>query len=226
MIASAADVHSTVGGHPLDEPEGREPRTVRGVVKGIVFVLAGIAGLLSILWLIASLTFGVSLIVFKTGSMAPTIPAGAMAVIRPIPAADIRVGDVVTVAVPGQALPVTHRVLSVTRGSTPDSRILVMKGDANLTQDQFPYTVTQADLVVLSVPELGRALTLLRMPLFIGATTLLVAVLVGWAFWPTRTSAHRASGRSRRRKKAPTSTDGPMAPAPTFSEERFHDSDR
>ncbi len=187
-IATLGDARSTTSGHPRQDQESTglaEPRTRRGRAKSIVLTVAGIAGLLSILWLVASLALGLSVIVFKTGSMAPTMPAGSMAITRWIPAADINVGDVVTVPVPGKVLPVTHRVVAVASvPAVPDDRSLTLKGDDNLTPDQQPYTVGRTKLVIFSLPVAGTALALFQTPPFIGLTTLLVATLMLWAFWP------------------------------------------
>jgi signal peptidase len=188
-IVTVGDVRSTTSGHPAQDQEfkghAQAPRTPRGRVKSAVLTVAGIAGLLSVVWLIASVSFGLTVTVFKTGSMAPTMPTGAMAITRPIPASAIRVGDVVTVPVPGKVLPVTHRVVSVAADpSDRTDRILVLKGDDNLTADQTPYTVSGAKLVIFSVPYVGTALSLMRTPLFIGVGALIVAALLFWAFWP------------------------------------------
>jgi signal peptidase len=157
-------------------------------VKEIVLGAAGLLGLLCLLTVVLSLAFGLSIIVFATGSMAPSMPAGALAVTRPIDAADIEPGDVVTVKVAGQNLPVTHRVVSVSKVSdVPDARSLVLKGDDNHYPDATPYVVKTAKKVLLSAPGLGTALVIARTPLFIGAATLLVAFLVLWAFWPSST---------------------------------------
>jgi signal peptidase len=200
-IATLGDVRSTSSGHPAQDQESTElaePRTSRGRTKSIVFAVAGIAGLLSILWLVASLVFGLSVIVFKTGSMAPTMPAGSMAITRWVPAAAIRVGDVVTVPVPGKVLPVTHRVVSVaTIPAVPDDRSLVLKGDDNLTPDQVPYTVGRTKLVIFSLPVAGTVLALFQTPPFIGLTSLIVAGLLLWAFWPAARSTESAPTPNR-----------------------------
>jgi signal peptidase len=149
--------------------------------------------MLCILWVIVALAFGLTAIVFKTGSMAPTIPTGSLAITRPITAADIRIGEVVTVPVPGQVLPVTHRVVSVSADpGSSNSRVLVLKGDDNRTPDQIPYTVSKAKIVIFSVPVVGTILSLLRTPLYLGATVLLVAGLLFWAFWPDKNAPRYA----------------------------------
>jgi len=192
---------------------------MRRVIKDGVLTLAGLAGLLSLLWLAAGALFGLSLIIFQTGSMSPTMPIGTAAIVRPIPAADIAVGDVVTIRREGAPLPVTHRVVSVeVDPQVEGGRLVVMRGDANDVDDQFPYRVTTAELVVFSVPGAGRVLLALRTPLFVGGATLLVTLLVLWAFWPPRPdmlAAHRADPRMKSRT--------PSGDVPRLS---LHDSSR
>jgi signal peptidase len=164
----------------------------RHPVKDVVLTLAGAAGVLSLLWFAIATTTGLSIMIVTTGSMSPTIPAGSAALVRPVAASAISVGDVVTVQRAGARLPVTHRVVSVE--PDPDAaagRILVLRGDANATDDPFPYHVTAAKSVVASVPVLGTAIALGRQPLVLGLTTLGVAALIVWAFWPERRAAHR-----------------------------------
>lgn len=177
--------------------EGLAPaRARRHPVKDAVLTLAGFCGLLCLVWLAASLAFGVSIVIFMTGSMAPTAPTGSGALVRSIAAADIKVGDVVTVQRVGTRLPVTHRVVSI--APDPDdaaSRMLVLRGDANEVSDPFPYQVTEAKLVMVTIPGLGTLLVAARTPLVMGVLTLLVAALVLWAFWPSRTPLHRAEAR-------------------------------
>lgn len=169
------------------------PGAARHPVKEAVVTLAGLIGALSILWFIVASVAGVSIIIFATGSMAPTIPTGSAALVREVPASEIDVGDVVTVQRPGSRLPVTHRVVSVSPDSdAADGRILVLRGDANVSNDTFPYRVTEAKVVVAAIPVLGTILAIAGRPAVTGVLTIVVAALVVWAFWPTRRSAHRA----------------------------------
>jgi signal peptidase len=211
-IATLGGVRSTSSGHPLhdqDTAKHAAPRARRNRAKSTLFAVAGIAGLLSILWLIAALVFGLSIIVFKTGSMAPTMPTGSAAVTRSIPASEIRVGDVVTVPVPGKTLPVTHRVYSVKPyAAVPGDRILVLKGDDNLTPDQIPYTVGRVKLVIFAVPGAGTALAILQTAPFVGVATLLVASLLFWAFWPSGGSATPTRPSRRTTSERPQLSQG------------------
>lgn len=197
-LDAGVDVHDV----DLDgEVAAARPRAPGGQfsAKNAVLMLAGIAGVLSLLWFAFTAVTGTSIIIFTTGSMAPTIPTGSAAVVRTIPSSEITVGQIVTVQRTGSRLPVTHRVVSVSPDpASGDGRILVLRGDANATNDPFPYRVTEAKLVVASVPELGILLAAAGRPAFTGILTVGVAGLVVWAFWPSRRSAHRIESRTRK----------------------------
>ena len=108
------------------------------MIGDVLLWVASIGGVICILVVIAAVVFHVTLIMFKTGSMEPTIPTGSLAVVHEIPASEIAVGDIVTVDRPGQ-LPVTHRVTSV--AGTGETRTITLRGDANPTDDVAPYVV-------------------------------------------------------------------------------------
>ena len=77
-------------------PASRRSITSR-IIDAILSVLA-LLGVVCIVATIAAFALNISLIMFKTGSMSPTIPTGSLAVVRQIPASDIKVGDVTTVS--------------------------------------------------------------------------------------------------------------------------------
>lgn len=148
-----------------------------------LLTLLAIGGAVCIVLVGLAFFFNITLMMFKTGSMSPTIPAGSVALVREIPASEIRVGDVVTVDRAG-ALPVTHRVTSVQDGATPAERVITMRGDANAADDPAPYTVTEVRIVLASVPALANVIVWFSNPLVLGSLTVVMAVLVTWAFWP------------------------------------------
>ena len=156
----------------------------------MLLTVASIGGVVCILLVVLAAVFDITLIMFKTGSMSPTIPAGSLAVVREIPADEIAVGDVVTVERPG-ALPVTHRVTSVTPAEG-ESRTITMRGDANPVDDPAPYTVTSVRSVIWSAPWLAHAVVAVSNPIVLGAITVGASALVTWAFWPRATSRRRA----------------------------------
>jgi signal peptidase len=150
-------------------------------VGNTVLWIASIAGAACIALVLLSALFHVTLIMFKTGSMSPTIPTGSLAVVREIPASEIAVGDVVTVERDG-ALPVTHRVTSVS--GSGESRQITLRGDANAVDDPAPYDVTSVRVLLLSVPALAYAVVWMSNPLVLGAIAIAAGLLVTWSFWP------------------------------------------
>lgn len=130
------------------------PRLARGV-RELVLTVGALLGVLGLLVVLAGLVLDVRPLVFLSGSMAPAIDTGALALVRTVPAADLRVGDVVSVVDVGGTR-VTHRVVSL--ASQGEQRQLTLRGDANRSADREVHTVTEADRVIASVPRLGYVL--------------------------------------------------------------------
>lgn len=149
----------------------------------VLLWLAALGGVVCITLVILAYTAGITLIMFKTGSMSPTIPAGSVAVVQKIEAREFTIGDVITIDRPGD-LPVTHRVTSISEGAAADERVITMKGDANDVEDPAPYTVTSGRIVLFSIPGLATVIVGLGNPYVLGGITLAAAALVIWAFWP------------------------------------------
>lgn len=113
-------------------------------------------------------------IVVTTGSMAPVIPVRSVVLARQIPAADVKVGDIVTVPLPGNTN-VTHRVIKTEdRGTFTE---LTLKGDANKTPDPTTYKLKSAWKLQTVMPAVGHLLLKVRDP--IGLMTL--GVLFGFS---------------------------------------------
>ena len=162
--------------------------------------LAAIGGVICIAAVIAATFFDITLIMFKTGSMSPTIPTGSLAIVREIPASEAAVGDVVTVDRPN-LLPITHRVTSVTDAGNGFTSI-TMRGDANATEDPEPYVVNTVRTVLFSAPGLATVVVGFSNPYVLGGITVGAAILVTWAFWP------RGGGRSQHRERGQHSQHG------------------
>ena len=153
-----------------------------------VLTLLAMFGVLCVAAVVAALLFDVRIMVFKTGSMSPDIPAGSVALVRMIPAEDAAIGDVTTVYREAQ-LPITHRVISNEPDpENPSGRIIEMKGDANDTPDIAPYKVDEVGKLFWSAPGLGKVVTTLSDPRIMLLITLLAGLIVGWAFWPRKTT--------------------------------------
>ena len=185
------------------EPPASRARTGGRRLVDVALTAAAIGGVLCILLVIAASVFQITLIMFKTGSMSPTIPAGSLAVVKQIPATQVRVGDVVTISRTGE-LPITHRVTSAT-AQGGGSVVITMKGDANDSEDPAPYVAETVRIVLLSAPGLASAVIAVSNPVVLGGITLAAALLVSWAFWP-RGGPHgggpdRRHGRRRGRRR-------------------------
>lgn len=149
----------------------------------VVLNILALGGVVCIALVACAFFFNITLIMFKTGSMSPTIPTGALAVVRQIPADTVEVGDVVTVDREGK-LPVTHRVVAAETILETGVTVLEMKGDANADADPGLYQVTEVRKVLWSVPGLARVIVYFSNPYFLGAITLSMATLVVAVFWP------------------------------------------
>lgn len=171
----------------VDPQKGRHRRRISPwarIEDGILSILA-VLGVICIAATIAAFALNISLIMFKTGSMSPTIPTGSLAVVRQIPASDIRVGDVTTVDRGEGQLPVTHRVTSITPiGGGAYS--IEMQGDANDSPDARPYEVTEVKKVLWHVPGLAYVVSTVSQPIWMAGITVAASLLVVWSFWPRK----------------------------------------
>ncbi|MFJ2553574.1 signal peptidase I [Microbacterium sp. NPDC087591] len=178
-------------------PTGAAGRRHPGrLIADALLWLAAVGGVICIVLVVLAFTAQITLIMFRTGSMSPTIPAGSVAVVQRVPASDIAIGDVVTVD-RADELPITHRVTSVEPGATADERIITMRGDANAQEDPFPYTVTSVRTVLFSIPGIATVIAGMGNPYVLGALTLAATTVVVWAFWPRAERAERAERRGR-----------------------------
>ena len=174
---------------------GRWSRRVRETLLTVGAVL----GVLCLGWAIAMSVFGITPLVFSSGSMAPEIATGDLAFARSVPAADLRRDDVVSIA-STSGVRVTHRIVAVERAG--DRTVLTLKGDANASPDARTYPVTEADRVFAHLPKGGYVVSAIASPTGIFVGGLLVAVALFVAFGP-------GSGRPRGgRRRADAVTAG------------------
>lgn len=172
-----------------------------------LYALAGL-GVLSLGLLGLGIWLNMGLVMFSTGSMQPTIPAGSVALVQQVAPAQISAGDVLTVRTDEMDISVTHRVTAVNdkadiawaashQGLDPstvdsgESAVFRMQGDANDSEDPQPYVVTEgeAEAVLGHVPGLAHALQWFAQRevqiLFAAA----LAAGIAWAFWPRQDPA-------------------------------------
>lgn len=170
------------------------PRDHRGwrTLQNVLLNLTAAGGSICIVLVGLAFFFHVSLIMFKTGSMTPAIPAGSVALVHEISAADVELGDVVTISRPGE-LPITHRVVKI-EPAAGEQKYLTLRGDANSLPDAAPYLVSHVRRVFTSVPGLAAAIVAVSARWVMLAITFAVSALVTWAFWP-RGETSAAEGR-------------------------------
>lgn len=173
----------------VEERARRATSIWTGARESVLTVLAVLGGL-CLAALIAAALFNITFVVFRSGSMEPAYPVGALAAVREVAASSLKPGDVATVSRTPASTPITHRVVSVTPDpALPGNAILVLKGDANRSPDPVEYRVATARQMIFVVPGLGRWVMDLRSPMTLGCSTLFLAALVVWSFWPRRRNA-------------------------------------
>ncbi|MFB9780013.1 signal peptidase I [Rhodococcus baikonurensis] len=119
----------------------------------VLLTLGALAGLASIVIFIAGLVFGITPLIFRSGSMSPTIDTGALAFARTVPASEVQVGDILSVY-DSQGTRITHRVESIDQQGN-NLAVAQLRGDANPIADPDPYVITEADRVFFSINRLG-----------------------------------------------------------------------
>ena len=170
--------------HSHDRSRGKSSSSWLG---GALLNILAALGVVCIVLVILSFVFNVSIMMFKTGSMSPTITAGSIAFVHEIPADEMKVGDIVTADRGENVLPVTHRVTSILDADSSSGTVTFeLKGDANEAKDPEPYTADTVRKVMFSIPGIAPAIQQLRNPYALGGITLAASLLVVWAFWPRR----------------------------------------
>jgi signal peptidase len=157
-------------------------------------------GLAILLTPISQVFGGLQLLAVMSGSMEPTINVGGIVGIRPVPANELRVGDVITFA--NQSAPdvlVTHRIVSLE--NRDGQSFLTTKGDANDAVDAMAAPASRAvGRVDFSLPWLGFVMMWLSSPL--AKVAILAVSVIGFAL----------PGASKR-SAAPGGTPEPVSPA-------------
>lgn len=153
---------------------GRRPRW-----RELALTLGAVLGVVCIVLSLASTVLGIHVLVFRSGSMTPTIDAGGAALARSVPADDLRVGQIVSV-LDAKGVRITHRIVRIDHidGQTE----LVLKGDANQQPDAQPYPVSSADRVFWHANRLGFVVNALGSRGALVAGALLAAALVYLGF--------------------------------------------
>jgi signal peptidase I len=163
------------------------PHRLLRVVRELALTVGAVVGALCLVFTLLGATVGVRPLVFTSGSMAPAIETGDLAITRPVEIARLAPGDVVSVF-DARGVRITHRVVEV----DALRNLLRLKGDANAVADPLPYPADRVDRVLFSVPAGGYVVTWLSSPT---ATMLLGAYLVFLlsVLWPRGSAPRRAA---------------------------------
>lgn len=151
-------------------------RAVRRTVREIALTAGAVFGVVCVVMAVGALVFGVTPLIFRSGSMSPDVKTGALGVAISTSADDLEVGDIVSVK-NDEKQRVTHRIMSLRRLDDGEA-VLVLKGDANPTPDGQKYRVREADRLLFSVNGLGYAVAALQSRTAVFAGGLAVGILL------------------------------------------------
>jgi len=188
-------------------PTDASPRR-RRVRERLAWAVA-LLGLAAVVTAVVASAFGWSMLIFRSGSMSPDIPAGALAVARPVPVEDVARGDVVSVVSQENDDRITHRVVDVVVGEDGVGR-LTLRGDANSANDEELYRARTVDRVVVSAPWLGYPVAFLLSPvgLVVLGCAALALVVVAFGGGDRRKDDRPGGGSRRRRGRSATVAAG------------------
>ena len=150
------------------------------LLREIALTVGAVAGVICVMFALAAVFFGITPLIFRSGSMAPAIDTGALALSKTTPVGDIEIGDIVKVT-NASGTGITHRVVEIGAVGT-DSAQLFLQGDANAEPDAESYVVSEADRVFFSVGKLGYAVTWLSGPVAVFIGGIAVGALLMTAF--------------------------------------------
>lgn len=176
----------------------RLARRARAIALNCVFA----ALIACVVIMLGPALFGFQRYVILTGSMTGTYDRGSIVFDRPIPTANLKVGDPITYSPPPgftSETRVTHRIWWIGRGPNGE-RVYRTKGDANKHPDAWKFTLNQRmqDVVAFHVPDVGYVFMLLSLRAFrivlVGLPAIVIGLMMLRALWIE-------GGREARRQK-------------------------
>ena len=171
--------------HRAEGPAGQGSRSLLhylGVAlsaASLVLVL-----MLAVLTILLPLLVGGRALTVLTSSMEPGFPPGTLVVVRPMPAQEIRLGDVLTYQIEsGKPGVVSHRVVEKST-STRGEIEFVTKGDNNDAVDEKPVREVQVvGTLWYSIPLLGWVNQAVNGEARSAIVPVAVTLLFGYAGW-------------------------------------------
>jgi signal peptidase len=151
---------SAVAAGPRHVAEGGarpgEPSFWAGLRRGALAVLAAAVVALALAAVVVPRLLGAVPLAVLTGSMEPAISPGDLVVSRPVDAADLTIGDVVTFQpVSDDPMLITHRVVGIQLGGDGVATITT-QGDANGGVDDPIEPEQVMGRVIYTLPYLGH----------------------------------------------------------------------
>lgn len=176
---------------PAERPASSAVRRLARRVGRLALNCALVAMIASVLIMLVPALLGFQRYVILTGSMTGTYDRGSIVFDRPIPTADLKVGDPITYSPPPgftSQTRVTHRIWWIGRGANGE-RVYRTKGDANKHPDVWKFTLNQStqDVVVFHIPDVGYVFMLLSLREFrivlVGLPAIVIALMMLRALW-------------------------------------------
>jgi signal peptidase len=176
---------------PTERPASSAVRRLARRAGRLALNCAFAAMIASVLIMLVPALLGFQRYVILTGSMTGTYDRGSIVFDRPIPTADLKVGDPITYSPPPgftSQTRVTHRIWWIGRGANGE-RVYRTKGDANKHPDVWEFMLNQStqDVVVFHIPDVGYVFTLLSLRDFrialLGLPAIVIALMTLRALW-------------------------------------------
>lgn len=165
----------------------------RQMMKESALNIGALLGVICFVFAVCAVFFGITPLIFRSGSMSPAIDTGSLALAHTVPASSLTVGDIVSInRTDGSRI--THRVNKI-QGSTGNSVSVLLKGDANADVDADSYAITEADRVFAHVPFGGYVATWTTTPFAWVLGAGLAAFLLYVAWRPEPSAPRTPSGR-------------------------------
>lgn len=142
----------------------------------------------SVLLILVPALLGLQRYVIVGGSMTGTIDKGSIVYSRLVPVSRLKVGDIITFVPPGEASPVTHRIVAIS-AAQDGRRLFQTKGDFNPVKDPWQVNLPgpHAARCLFHIPYLGYLLAALAIRrvrmIVIGLPAVVIALSLLWSLW-------------------------------------------
>jgi len=127
---------------------------MNNLLETVLYVVVGIIIAFSIIFVSGqALSTQIPIVAVESNSMVPTFQKGDILIIQGVSKDELKIGDVVVFSVPGQPIPVVHRIIKINSDTTFQT-----KGDANNGQLPFEKSVEYEQIYgkqVFTIPYLG-----------------------------------------------------------------------